>query len=186
MPFTAQQQPFSIPSIPCNSPKAQVSFPGAQPSIPYPHGPAGPYAGGPRLETPGSRDRCPPFPAPRAAAAAFALAPVGCFSSLKRGGGAKAPGIQGAGPGYYSDDDRLLGRGGGGDRKPGPFRLVWVQSGPPTTGRAVVGSARDRELGPSDSSLPREESGTLGPCGRSCWGKLSSGRSGPPDRQDCR
>ena len=154
------------------NPKAQVSFPGAQPSPPYPQGLAGPYAGGPRLETPGSRDRRLPFPAPRAAAA-FALAAVGCFSSLKPGGGAKAPGIQGAGPGYYSDDDSGwwggAGRGGGVDRKPGPFRPVWVQSGPPTTGPAVVGSARDREWALlTHPSLARSQAH---------WGHAAGGRS---------
>ena len=124
----------------------------------------------------------PHIPSPWAAAVC-ALAPVGCFSSWNPGGGAKAPGYPGGGPGYYSPDDSGC-WGGAGRQETGAFPPVWVQRVPPTTGQAVVGSARDRELGPSDSSLPNERSGTLGPLGRRSIALPAAGENFPQVGRD--
>ena len=121
MPFTAQQQPFSTPSIPCISPKAQVGFPHTQPSLSHPQRPAGPYAGGPRLETPGSRDRCSPTPpAPGQQRSALKL-PLAVSHPGTREEGPKPWGIQGAGLGTIPLTTLAAGEGLG-DRKPEPFR----------------------------------------------------------------
>ena len=102
---------------------------------PHPQGPAGVQAGDSRIW-----GRVAP-PASPSSSSSWCFSLCWTFPVLEAGGMGQSPVSRGWGLGTVPSLPVAVGEGWGGDRKPGPFRPMSGQKGPPTTGRAVVGPA---------------------------------------------